>query len=270
MNVELNGIDFRYELDGPAEGADGAPWIVFSNSLTTDVTMWDHEVAQLKDRYRILRYDTRGHGKSGASSGAYSFAMLAGDAVALMDHVGVQKAHFVGLSLGGMTGLYMAIHHADRLLSLASCDARAWSPPDYIEAWVGRMAVAREKGMEALVEPTIERWFTAPFRADPASAPVLDAVRQMIRETAVEGYTGCAEALRAHDERAGLAGISMPCLFMTGSEDTSTPPECAEEMAEAVPGAECVIVTPASHISNMENPADFDAALFAHLERASA
>ncbi len=84
-----------------------------------------------------------------------------------MDHVGVDKAHFVGLSLGGMTGLYMAIHHADRLLSLASCDARAWSPPDYIEAWVGRMAIAREKGMEALVEPTIERWFTAPFRADP-------------------------------------------------------------------------------------------------------
>jgi 3-oxoadipate enol-lactonase len=267
MKIDLNGISFRYEIDGPSGGGADAPWIVFSNSLTTDVTMWDHEVAQLKDRYRILRYDTRGHGQSGASPGPYSFAMLADDTVALMDHVGVAKAHFVGLSLGGMTGLYMAIHHADRLLSLASCDARAWSPPDYIEAWVGRMAIAREKGMEALVEPTIERWFTAPFRADPASAPVLDRVRQMIRETAVDGYTGCAEALRAHDERAGLAGISVPCLFMTGSEDTSTPPECAQEMAAAVPGAECVIVTPASHISNMENPDVFDAALFAHLER---
>lgn len=266
MKINLNGIDFRYELDGP----EGAPWLVFSNSLTTDVTMWDHEVAQLKDRFRILRYDTRGHGQTGASSGPYSFDMLAKDAVALMDHVGIDRAHFVGLSLGGMTGLYMAIHHADRLLSLASCDARAWSPPDYIEAWVGRMAVAREKGMEALVEPTIERWFTAPFCAEARNEPVLDRVRQMIRETAVDGYTGCAEALRAHDERDGLAGISVPCLFMTGSEDTSTPPECAVEMAEIVPGAECVIVTPASHISNMENPADFDAALFAHLERATA
>lgn len=267
MNIELNGITFRYELDGPSEG--DAPWIVFSNSLTTDVTMWDHEVAQLKDRYRILRYDTRGHGQTGATPGPYSFAMLVDDAIAVMDAVGVDKAHFVGLSLGGMTGLGLAIHHPDRVLSLASCDARAWSPADYVEAWIGRMALARDKGMEALVEPTIERWFTGPFRADPASAPVLDQVRQMIRETAVDGYTGCAEALRDHDYRDGLAGINVPCLFMTGSEDTSTPPDCAREMAEAVPGAECVIVTPASHISNMENPTDFDAALFAHLARAS-
>lgn len=268
MNVDLNGITFRYELDGPTEGGADAPWIVFSNSLTTDVTMWNAEVVALRDRYRILRYDTRGHGQTGSSPGPYSFEMLVDDAVALMDHVGVEKAHFVGLSLGGMTGLGMAILHPGRLLSLASCDARAWSPPDYIEAWVGRMAVAREKGMEALVEPTIERWFTAPFRADPASKPVLDRVRSMIRETSVDGYTGCAGALQSHDYREGLAGISMPCLFMTGSEDTSTPPECAQEMAAAVPGAECVIVEPASHISNMENPAVFDAALFAHLERA--
>lgn len=267
MNIDLNGITFRYEINGP-DDAD-APWIVFSNSLTTDVTMWDTEVAALKDRYRILRYDSRGHGQTGATPGPYSFGMLVDDVIAVMDAVGIDKAHFVGLSLGGMTGLGVAIHHPDRLLSLASCDARAWSPTDYVDAWVGRMAVAREKGMEALVEPTIERWFTAPFRADPASAPVLDRVRAMIRETSVEGYTGCAEALRAHDYRDGLAGIPVPCLFMTGSEDTSTPPECAQEMADVVPYAACVIVTPASHISNMENPADFDAALFAHLERAS-
>ena len=264
MNITLKGVDVRYELDGPVDD-DSAPWILFSNSLTTDVTMWNGEVAQLADRFRMLRYDTRGHGETSAPDGPYSFDLLVSDVVALMDAVGVETAHFVGLSLGGMIGLGAAIRHPERILSLTSCDARAWSPPDYAAAWIERMVIAREHGMEALVEPTIERWFTEGFRAEAANTPVLDRVRTMIRETTVAGYTGCAEALQSHDYRDGLAGIAVPCLFMTGAADTSTPPECAREMAEAVPGAECVIVDPASHISNLENPAQFDTALFAHL-----
>ena len=266
MNIELNGINFRYEIDGP----EGAPWIMFSNSLTTDVTMWDTEVAQLKDRFRILRYDTRGHGQTEASPAPYSFEVLVGDVIALMDAVGVDKAHYIGLSLGGMTGLGVAIEYGDRLLSLAACDARPFANPEWAAPWVERIAIAREKGMEALVEPTVARWFTEDFQKVAANAPVLDHVRKMIRETSVDGYTGCAGALQGLNYLPRLGEIKVPSLFMTGATDGSTPPECSRQMQEGVPGSQCVIVDPASHISNLENPEQFDAALFAHLERASA
>ena len=266
MNITLNDVDFRYELDGP----EGAPWIVFSNSLTTDVTMWDTEVAQLKDRYRILRYDTRGHGQTAAAPGPYSFEMLVGDIIALMDALGVDKAHYVGLSLGGMAGLGMAIEHGDRLLSMAACDARPFADPEWAAPWVDRIALARAKGMEARAEPTVARWVTADFQADPANVPVLDHVRRMIRETSVEGYTGCAGALQGLNYLPRLGEISVPSLFMTGASDGSTPPASSQQMHAAVPGSQCVILDPASHISNMENPAQFDAALFAHIEAAGA
>jgi len=245
MNIELNGVNFRYELDGP----EGAPWIVFSNSLTTDVSMWDTEVAQLKDRYRILRYDTRGHGQTEAAPGPYSFDVLVGDVIALMDAMGIDKAHYVGLSLGGMTGLGVAIEHGDRLLSLSACDARP---------------------LEALVEPTVARWFTEDFQKVASNAPLMDHVRKMIRETSVEGYTGCAGALQGLNYSPRLGEISVPSLFMTGASDGSTPPAASQEMQAAVTGSACVILDPASHISNLENPTDFDAALFAHIEAAGA
>lgn len=261
MKIDLNGVGFRYEIDGPED----APWIVFSNSLTTDVNMWNGEVEKLKDRYRILRYDTRGHGQTDAAPGPYSFDMLVGDVIALMDAVGIDKAHYVGLSLGGMTGLGVAIAHGERLHSLTACDARCWAPPEWAELWIGRMAIAREKGMEALVEPTVERWFTDGFRDKPENAGALDEIRRMIRETSVEGYTGCGQALQKLDYREGMASITVPALFMTGASDGSTPPEASREMADLVPGSKCVIVDPASHISNIENPEQFDAALFAHI-----
>jgi 3-oxoadipate enol-lactonase len=262
MKIDLNGVGFRYEIDGK----EGAPWIVFSNSLTTDVNMWDGEVEQLKDRYRILRYDTRGHGQTDAAAGPYSLDMLVGDVIALMDTVGVDKAHYVGLSLGGMTGLGVAISHGDRLLSLTACDARCWAPPEWAALWIDRMAIAREKSMEPLVEPTVARWFTDGFRDKPENAGVLNDIRRMIRETSVEGYTGCGQALQKLDFRAGMASISVPALFMTGASDGSTPPEASREMQALVPGSKCVIVDPASHISNIENPEQFDAALLAHID----
>ncbi len=262
MNITLNGITFHYQIDG----REGAPWIVFSNSLTTDMGMWDGEVAKLQDRYRILRYDTRGHGKTEASETPYSFDLLVSDVIALMDALDIDKAHYVGLSLGGMTGLGVAIEHGGRLHSLAACDARAFAEPAWAELWNGRMDLARKGGMEALVEPTIERWFTEDFRG--AHPEVLDKVREMIRATAVDGYVGCALALQHLNYAPRLGEIKVPCLFMTGASDQSTPPEASRAMQEAVPGSTCVIVDPASHISNMENPEQFDGALFDHLERA--
>ena len=263
MKISLNGIAFHYEI----EGREGAPWIVFSNSLTTDLGMWDGEVEQLKDRYRILGYDTRGHGRTEASAPPYSFDLLVADVIALFDALKIERAHYVGLSLGGMTGLGVAIEHGDRLLSLAACDSRAFAEPAWAELWNGRIEIARSKGMEALVEPTIERWFTDGFRPD--NAETLDKVRAMIRTTAVDGYVGCALALQKLNYLPRLGEITVPCLFMTGASDQSTPPAASQEMQQAVPGSTCVIVDPASHISNMENPAQFDAALFAHLERAA-
>lgn len=266
MNVTLNGINFHYQV----EGREGAPWLVFSNSLTTDLGMWDGEVDKLKERYRILRYDTRGHGRTEASEAPYSFDLLVSDVIALMDAVGVERAHYVGLSLGGMTGLGVAIEHGDRLLSLAACDSRAFAEPAWAGLWNGRIEVARAGGMAALVEPTIARWFTEAFQKEPGNAATLDKVRAMIGATAVEGYVGCALALQQLDYLPRLGEISVPALFMTGASDQSTPPAASQEMHAAVPGSTCVIVDPASHISNMENPAQFDAALIAHLERADA
>ena len=264
MNIELNGVNFRYELDGP----EGAPWIVFSNSLTTDVSMWDTEVAQLKDRFRILRYDTRGHGQTTAAPGPYSFDVLVGDVIAQMDAMGIDKAHYVGLSLGGMTGLGVAIEHGDRLLSLSACDARPFANPEWAAPWVDRIALARDKGMEALVEPTVARWFTEDFQKVASNVLVMDHVRKMIRETSVEGYTGCAGALQGLNYLPRLDEIKVPSLFMTGASDGSTPPAASQEMHAAVAGSTCVILDPASHISNLENPTDFDSALFAHIEAA--
>jgi len=262
MNITLNGITFHYRLDG----REGAPWLVFSNSLTTDLGMWDGEVAKLQERYRILRYDARGHGKTEASAPPYSFDLLVSDVIALMDALTIDKAHYVGLSLGGMTGLGVAIEHGDRLHSLAACDARAFAEPAWAELWNGRMDVVRKAGMDALVEPTIERWFTEDFRK--TSPEVLDKVRAMISATAADGYIGCAQALQQLNYAPRLGEIGVPCLFMTGASDQSTPPDASRAMHEAVPGSTCVIVDPASHISNMENPEQFDRALFEHLERA--
>lgn len=262
MDITLNGITFHYQIDG----REGAPWLVFSNSLTTDMGMWDGEVAQLQDRFRILRYDTRGHGKTEASEPPYSFDLLVSDVIALMDALEIDKAHYVGLSLGGMTGLGVAIEHGDRLHSMAACDARAFAEPAWAELWNGRMDMVRKAGMDALVEPTIERWFTDDFRK--TSPEVLDKVRAMISATAADGYIGCAQALQHLNYAPRLDEIEVPCLFMTGASDQSTPPEASRAMHEAVPGSTCVIVDPASHISNMENPEQFDRALFDHLERA--
>lgn len=265
MQVTANGNSFECRLDG----REGAPWIVFSNSLATDMSMWDGEVAKLEGDFRILRYDTRGHGGSAASEGPYDFDLLVADVVALMDHFEIGKAHYVGLSLGGMTGLGLAIAHPDRVASLAACDARAFAEPEWAAAWPGRIEVVRKGGMEALVEPTIARWFTPDFQADPANAAALDRVRAMIRATSDTGYIGCASALAGLDFRAGLGKIDAPALFMTGASDGSTPPDASREMQAAVPGSACVIVDPASHISNIENPEQFDRALLDHLARAA-
>ncbi len=254
MEAEVNGISINYRVDG-----ENGDWLVLSNSLSSNHTMWDAEAEVWARDYRVLRYDTRGHGDSKASQAPYTLDMLIGDVTGLMDAVGIETAHYVGLSLGGMTGLGLALKAPERLKTLTVCDARADAPAAFRDAWDDRIAVLREKGMEAIVEPTIERWFTPAFRA--GNPDILEKVRGMIRGTSDEGYIGCGRAIQNLYYLPRLGDISVPTLFVGGAQDMATPPDAMESMHQAVPGSQYALIDPAGHLSNIENPEPFMAAV---------
>lgn len=260
---KINGFNLNYRV----EGKKGAPWITFSHALCNNLSLWDAQARLLADRFQILRYDHRGHGGSEPTPGPYTFPMLMADALALWDHLGIEKSHWCGLSIGGMMGYGLAQNHGDRMLSLVACDSRPDAPPDYQAYFQYRIDTAKAKGMEGLVEPTIERWFTAATREK--NPPVLDQVRAMIRSTSLIGHAGCCEALKTLAFGSRLGEIKVPTLIIGGAMDKGAPPEVLAEAARAIPGAEHVIVPDAGHISNMENPEAFNAALSAFLERAA-
>jgi 3-oxoadipate enol-lactonase len=253
--VKANGITFNIAI----QGRDGAPWLTFSNSHATDLSLWDEQAARLADRFRVLRYDTRGHGRTDATEGAYDFALLSADVVSLWDALGIARSHYVGLSLGGTTGIEIALRRPERVASLAACDCRCNAPPEFAASWDPRIETARRDGMEPLVEPTLQRWFTAPFRA--ANPPELAKVAEMIRGTSVPGYIGCAEALKRIDCEPRLGGIRCPTLFLSGEEDPSAPPELVGRWRAAVQDARFAVIGEAAHITNIERPAEFNTAL---------
>lgn len=259
MQVTVNGISFNYELEGPVD----APCVAFSNSLACNLTMWDDQAALLSDRYRVLRYDQRGHGGTEATEGAYDFDLLIDDAIGLLDALGIGKCHWVGLSLGGMTGYGMALKHPDRMITFVACDSRPTAPPEYADYFSGRIRITKEEGMEGLVEPTVTRWFTDKSMAD--AIPVLDKMREMIRTTNPTGHIGCCSAIRelAYGDRLGE--ITVPTLVVGGAEDMGAPPEVMGDVAAAIPGARHEVIPEAGHISNVENPPAFNAVLEAFL-----
>jgi len=213
MKVKANGITFNCEISG----REGAPWVVFSNSLMTDLSMWDDQAAALANDFRVLRYDQRGHGGTDAPEGAYSFDTLSADVIALFDALQIKRAHFVGLSMGGMTAVALAEQFPDRVERIVPCDCGPASTPQSAQQWEERIALVKTQGMEALVEPTIGRWYPPEFAA--ANKPVVDKVRQMIRTTPANGFIGCASALSNFDLRPGLSGIKHRTLFLCGSKD---------------------------------------------------
>ena len=253
MKIKANGINFNYRIDGP----EGAPWLVMSNSLATNVSMWDEQVAQLGKAFRILRYDQRGHGGTDAPEGRYTFELLFDDAVALLDALEIERAHFAGLSMGGVTVLGVTKRHPKRIDRVVVCDAGAGSTPVSSQQWEERIAIAREKGMEPLVEPTVGRWFPPQIVA--AKPPYLDKVRQMIRTTPVNGFVGCAAALANYDIRPGLDKLDKRALFIVGAQDATVPG--MKEMHAMVGGAAYVELDPAGHISNLDQPEKFTRAL---------
>jgi 3-oxoadipate enol-lactonase len=255
--VKAGAVELACRIDGDA----GKPWLILSNSLATDHSMWSPQMDTLTRSHQVLRYDTRGHGQSAAPPPPYSLDDLVGDVIALMDVLEIETADFMGLSLGGMTGLGLALDHADRIKRLVCCDARADAPEPYRKMWPANIDRAREQGMDALVEPTLERWFSQTFRFNAQSAPVLSATGDMIRRTSVDGYAGCASALMGLDYHPRLGEIGIPTLYVVGETDPAAPQGVMKEMAELTPGAEFFTVQQAAHLSNLERPDLFNQAV---------
>jgi 3-oxoadipate enol-lactonase len=258
IKIKANGITFRCRIDGE----EGAPWLTLSNSLATDLSMWDEQVAVLKKDFRVLRYDQRGHGGTEAPEGRYSFDTLIEDVIAIYDELSIPAAHFLGISMGGMTALGLAQRYTDRVDRLIVCDCTAASTPAGAQQWEERIAVATRDGMEALVDPTIGRWFPPEVIAE--DPPVLDRVRKMIRKTPVAGFAGCAAALSNFDFRPGLAAIWKPTLFICGTKDVAL--GGLKQMHAAVTGSQLVELQGAGHLSNLEQPGPFTRAVAAFLK----
>jgi 3-oxoadipate enol-lactonase len=243
--ASLNGIKLHYRIDGAA--GSQAPWLVLSNSLGSDVSMWAPQVAAFARHFRVLRYDTRGHGQSEAPRGPYSIEQLTGDVIGLLDTLGIERAHFCGLSMGGLTGVGLGARYAQRIdrLVLSNTAAKIGSP----EVWLPRAARAREEGMEALADAVLARWLTQPFvERNPL---VLAQMRDVLVHTDREGYAANCEALNAADLREAARSIQAPTLVIGGAQDLSTPAAQGRELAESVPGSRYLELD-APHLSNIE------------------
>ncbi|TMG94951.1 MAG: 3-oxoadipate enol-lactonase [Betaproteobacteria bacterium] len=250
--LDLAGARFHYRIDGPA----AAPVVMLSNSLGTNLAMWDSQLASLKTRYRLLRYDSRGHGESAVTSGPYTIEQLAGDALALLDALEIERANFCGLSMGGMIGQWLGAHAPRRLgkLVLANTTAKIGSP----ETYNARIDAVRNGGMVAITDAVLARWFTPAFLT--ASPIAVARVRAMLDATPPDGYVACCEAIRDMDQRETVGGIGVPTLVIAGTHDVPTPPTDARFLADRIKGARYVEL-PAAHLSNIEAAPAFTSAL---------
>ena len=242
-------------------GPAAAPAVMLSHSHFSDHRMWRPQIDALAEHYRVVAYDTRGHGASGVPKGPYSLDDLASDALELMDALGLDGVHFVGLSMGGMIGMTLALKAPERVRSLLLCDTAAEMPAG---VWDERVATARADGVEPLLEPTMARWFTPEFRE---SAPETVAwIRRIASGTASAGYLGCAEAIKAMRLVPRLGDIRLPTRVIVGAQDPATPVAAAEVLADGIPGAELVVIDGAAHLANLEQPAAFSEAMLAFLD----
>ena len=251
MKTTVNGISVNYTLDGPA----GAPVVTLSHSLAADLAMWDPQLKALTERYRVLRYDTRGHGGTDAPAGAYTLELLAEDARALLQALGIARTHWIGLSMGGMIGQTLALSSPGLFLSLALCDTSSRVPAEARPVWQERIKTAETQGMGPLVEPTLARWFTAPFREQ--RPDVVDPVRTRIRTTSPRGYAGCCHAISALDLTDRIAAIKLPTLIVVGEEDQGTPVAASQAIHARIAGSQLEIIKSAAHLSNLEQPETF-------------
>ena len=252
-----DGTRIAYRLDGEA----GKPVLALSNSIGTTLHMWDRQVAALAEFFRVLRYDTRGHGASGVPAGAYSPERLGRDVVELLDALHIPRVHFLGLSLGGMTGQWLGVHCADRIERLILSNTASYLGP--AGQWDERIAaVLQAKDMSDTAEVFLRNWF--PARMLEAREPVVAEFRAMLLATDRQGLAGAYAAVRDTDLRRAIARIARPTLVIAGRHDTVTALSHGESIAATVPGA-MLVVLPAVHLSNIECPDEFMAAVLGFL-----
>lgn len=250
-----DGTLLNVEIEGPEQ----APAVLFAHSVGCDLTLWDAQAAALRDRFRVIRYDARGHGRSGAPAGAYAIEQLADDALAVLDAAGVERAHLCGLSLGGTLGMWLALNRPYRLTSLvlANTAARLGSA----EGWQARIDSVRAGGTRSIADMSMTRFFSDRFRAE--MPEVVERFRQGLIATADDGFAGCCAVLRDCDFSAVLNGIATPTLVICGQTDLPTPPSDSEILVCGIAGARLVLLD-AGHLSAVEAPQAFSAAILAH------
>ncbi len=241
--AELRNVRIHYEVAGPEK----APVLVFSNSLGTDLTLWDAQMPEIAKKFRVLRYDKRGHGQSSAPAGPYTIEQLGRDALALLDFLRLDRVHFCGLSIGGQTGMWLGLNAAERLnkLLLSNTAAKIGTP----EIWNPRIEAVRKGGVKVIATAVIERWFTAGFRAKEPSE--VSRIQRVLENADTEGYIGCCAAVRDFDCREKLGAIRTPALVIAGAHDPATPAADGRWAAEQIPGARYVELD-AAHLSNIE------------------
>lgn len=261
QTMNSNGIDIHYEVWG-----DGRkPWLTLCHSLACDLSMWDDQMAALTSHFSVLRYDIRGHGRSSAPDLSYSFEMMVTDLKGLLDGLGVERTHFCGLSLGGMIGQHFALAAPERLDRLVLCSTSSGygDGNSIAKLWEQRIAQAHAGGMEAMVDGTLGRWFTEPYRFE--NPAVMDRIATLIRSTPLTGYAACGRMVASLDTTPRLGDIQASTLVLVGEEDAGTPPAMAEVIARGIPRSRLEVLPQASHLCNVEQAELFNELLLAFL-----
>lgn len=259
MQVKVNGVGIRYQLEGPV----GAPVVTLAHPLGARLELWEAQAAALRDRYRVLRYDARGHGGSDVPPGPYTLDQMAADLRGLLEALDLPATHLVGLSMGGCAAMVLARQHPRRVRSLVLADTTTRYASHTAAMWADRVRTAETAGMEPIVEPTMAIWFTAGFRERDRAA--VDGVRAMLRTTDPRGYVAAIHAIKDVDLTEAVAAIGCPTLVVVGEQDPGTPPAMARVIQDRIPGARLVVLPGAAHCSAVEAAGDFNRALLEFL-----
>ena len=252
MQIQANSISIGYDIDGPED----APVVTLSHSLAANRHMWWPQIDVLKENYRVLRYDTRGHGTTDVTEGPYSIALLVDDVVALLAELNIAETHFIGLSMGGMIGQLFAANHSEKLLSLTLCATACQMASQLAPVWDERIEAAQKDGMASLAEVTVDRWFTSSYRTN--SKREVERIIEMIQTTPAKGFAGCGQAIKTLNQLNALDRVTAPTLILVGSDDPSTPPSTSQIIHRHIKESEMIVIDNASHMLNVEQSKRFN------------
>jgi 3-oxoadipate enol-lactonase len=261
MEATINGIRMNYAVEGPETGVP----VLLHHSLAMNLTLWDELAVALAPRYRVVRFDARGHGRTEATKAPYTFETLSADVVGLMDHLKIDRAHFVGLSMGGMVGQYLGLLYPKRFASLTLASTSSRVPPEGRALWQQRVKDTREKGIESQVQVAIPRWVTEANKT--AKPEVVARLTRMLLATPAEGFCGWGGAISTLDITDRLNAITVPTLVIVGEEDPGTPPAAAEAIHREIKGSTLIVAPKLSHMLCAEDPATFNGYVTAFLDK---